>query len=102
MIKCKTYNCPAWGDWRCCVECERTNCSKRCQNHPDRCSNYCTDDEPKQKGCIYDHNQMLELARQGLTNARIADQLGCYESTVANALSKMGFRRRKKAGDNDG
>lgn len=103
MIKCKTYNCPAWMDWRCCVECDRTNCSKRCQNHPDRCRNFHTEEEtPKSGGRVYDHEQILSMAKRGMTNNQIAEVLGCSETTVANALAKAGFYRIKRGDGHDG
>lgn len=103
MIKCKTYNCPAWMDWRCCVECERTNCAKRCQNHPDRCRNFHTEEEtPKSGGRVYDHEQILAMAKRGMTNNQIAEIIGCHETTVASALAKAGFYRIKRGDGHDG
>ena len=43
---------------------------------------------------LYDHNEMIELARLGYTRRQISKKLGCHEDTVGKILKAHGIKTR--------
>lgn len=81
----------------CCRDCREKGCSARCQNDPARC-NCWADKPPRQKReRKVDSLQVAWLYGQGLTQAEVAERLGCSKNTVGAILREMGGGRRGQA-----
>jgi len=83
----------------CCVDCGETDCPVRCMNSPDRCR--CWEEGPAVKerklGRRVDTARIAQLYDQGLTQAQIAEQVGCCKQTVLAVLRELGVEKHGKS-----
>jgi len=80
-------------DAPCCVDCDKTECPVRCMNDPRRCRCWTEGPAPKRRkeqGRKVSTTQIAWLYSQGLTQARIAEVVGCHRNTVAAVLRELG------------
>lgn len=82
----------------CCKDCQERDCSARCLNDPARCR--CWEDKPP-RGRGQHKVDALQVAylygQAGLTQAEIAERLGCSRHTVGAILREMGVGRHGQA-----
>ena len=102
MRQCSIYKCTEVDEWRCCADCERVECANRCKNHPARCK--CVKDPAPVRSAnncpVIDPEEVLALAKDGMSNVAISVRLGCTPDWVAKILRKAGYKRpRVKKGD---
>lgn len=81
----------------CCRDCREADCESRCLNDPARC--YCWSDKPprQKRERRVDTLQISWLYSQGLTQAQIAQWLGCSRQTVGAVLRELGVGKRGKS-----
>lgn len=99
---CKIFKCQRMGAWLCCHDCTERSCANRCQNSPDRCR--CCDEagiveSPVRKNTLFDYDQIIDLAKQGMKSKDIAAKIGCSPGTVSRVLLAAGIRRYKGGDD---
>lgn len=85
------YSCRRKPGSPCCAECGEV-CSERCLNHPSRCK-VCDREGRSTKAFgrprIHNWDEILQLRREGLSYAAIAERMGCSVSTVVRAVAEM-------------
>lgn len=95
MRQCRIASCCKLAHHPCCADCKDKTCQVRCQNSPERCG--CWEDYAprtyRPRKSKIDHQELLRLHGQGLTQREIAKKLGCAPSLVAYTLRKMGVSR---------
>ena len=85
-------------DKPCCVDCSDKTCQARCQNSPSRCKCWEEGPPPKHPERKVSSFKVAYLYGQvELSQAEIAQQLGCARSTVCNILLEMGVRKGGQA-----
>lgn len=99
MRRCKIspHSCRHRRTTPCCKDCQEPDCENRCRNDPARCG--CWEDKPprQKRERKFDPLLVAWLRGQGLSQAQIAQWLGCNRKTVARILHEMEASRHDES-----